>query len=258
VTAIGHTTRGDDDRLSLDRVLEVAVAVGVVLLVVIGFITSYETLRALAVTAGGFTPWLAPAVPLSFDLGIVVLSLKIVAAARQGRRAFLHRGLVTALSIATVAVNSTASPGAAGRMLHAIPPAMFVVCFEGLITDARRTAMAGRSRRNHRWKASLLAPVSTLSRWREDAVRSAAAQPKDAGCAPSARPRNARHQAPAGPAPGPRQPANPDLRMEVAREALRRKPDLTAPALARTLGEHGHVVSVRTAQRLKARAASLG
>jgi hypothetical protein len=158
VTAIGHI---NVSRVKLDRAIELAVAAGVAVLVAIGFITSYETLRGLAVTDGGFTPWLAQAVPLSFDLGIVVLSLKIVAAARQGRRTVLLRVLVAALSTSTVAVNSTASSGTAGRLLHAIPPAMFVVCFEGLVADARRAANASRQRHANRWKAGVLAPVDS-------------------------------------------------------------------------------------------------
>ncbi len=64
----------------------------------IGFVASWETLRDLAASTGGFSPWLAPVVPLSFDLGIVVLSLKVVLAAREGRSATALRDLVVALS----------------------------------------------------------------------------------------------------------------------------------------------------------------
>ncbi len=60
----------------------------------IEFVASWETLRDLAASVGGFSPWLAPVVPLSFDLGIVVLSLKVVLAAREGRSATALRALV--------------------------------------------------------------------------------------------------------------------------------------------------------------------
>ncbi len=255
MTAIGH---GDASRVTIDRAIELAIATGVAVLVVIGFVTSYETLRSLAITDGGFAPWLAPAVPLSFDLGIIVLSLKIVAAAREGRHAFVHRVLVAVLSTATVAVNSSASNGTAGQLLHAIPPAMFVICFEGLVADARRAAMVGHRRNPNQWKAGILAPVRTLRIWRDGVLRSASLQPEDAraSCSPARvvgqttwrPPRPASRVAP--PTRG-----KPDDRLAITRETLREDPQLTAPALARTLREHGHQISVRTAQRLKARVA---
>jgi hypothetical protein len=255
VTAIGQV---NVSRVTVDRAIELAVATGVAVLVVIGFVTSYETLRSLAITDGGFAPWLAPAVPLSFDLGIVVLSLKIVAAARQGRHALVHRALVAVLSTATVAVNSTASNGTAGQLLHAIPPAMFVICFEGLIADARRSALAGRRPMAGRWKAGLLAPITTMRTWREDALRSTSAA---VAAASAKRPTRTHHRTrPARALSGPRvealtrlNPGRPDDRLALAREALRDQPHLTAPALARALRDHGHEVSVRTAQRLKSR-----
>lgn len=256
MTAIGH---GNASRVTIDRTIERATATGVAVLVIIGFVTSYETLRSLAVTDGGFAHWLAPAVPLSFDLGIIVLSLKIVAAAREGRHAVVHRALVAVLSTATVAVNSSASNGTAGQLLHAIPPAMFVTCFEGLIADARREAMAGRPPSGG-WKASMLAPVTTMRSWREDVLRSALLDLPDARAArlpalssgPAA-PTTARPAPSAAPGTKPNTAA-PDARLALVRETLRGHRDLTAPALARALHEHGHEVSVRTAQRLKARA----
>jgi hypothetical protein len=260
MTAIGHHIVR---RITLDRAIELAVAIGVAILVAIGFVTSYETLRQLAVTDGGFAPWLAPVVPLSFDLGIVVLSLKIVATARQGRRALLHRALVAGLSTATVVVNSAASSGAAGRLLHAIPPAMFVICFEGLVADARRDALAGQPRSPSRWKAALLAPVHTLREWREGVLRSTSSQPKEART-PTSRTRAAARttRTPTPPASLATPPTAPlreatDDRLALTRASLREDPHLTAPALARTLRDHGLEVSVRTAQRLKVRAATM-
>lgn len=258
MTTIGRT-RGS--RVMLDRAIELAVAVGVAILVAIGFITSYETLRLLAITDGGFAPWLAPAVPLSFDLGIVVLSLKIVAAARQGRHALVHRAHVAGLSVATVAVNGTASTGTAGRLLHAIPPAMFVICFENLVTDARRAALLGRPSRTSTFKGGLLAPVSTVRRWRDDVLQSRASDaPTKATAQPASRPLKAQRVAVPGRlavAAMERPATGPDAREALVREALRHDPRLTAPALVRALHDHGHDVSVRTAQRLKSRVVSL-
>ncbi len=255
MTAIGH---GNASRVTVDRAIELAIATGVAVLVAIGFVTSYETLRSLAVTDGGFASWLAPAVPLSFDLGVVVLSLKIVASARRGRHALVHRALVACLSVATVAVNGTASTGTAGRFLHAVPPAMFVICFEGLIADARRDALARRRRSPTRWKAALLAPVRTLRSWREGVLRSTSLQPN--GAVECRSPTSATARTPSTPtrsavggAP-PMSDASND-RLSLTRESLRRNAQLTAPELVRALRDHGHDVSVRTAQRLKARAA---
>ncbi len=81
-----------------DELAEGTIAAGLGFLVAIGFVASWETLRDLAASTGGFSPWLAPVVPLSFDLGIVVLSLKVVLAAREGRSATALRALVVALS----------------------------------------------------------------------------------------------------------------------------------------------------------------
>ena len=69
----------------VDAAIDLAVTIGVAILILVGFATSYRTLLDLAVTAGGYPRWLAPAVPLSFDLGVVVLSLKVAQSAREGR-----------------------------------------------------------------------------------------------------------------------------------------------------------------------------
>lgn len=248
MTAIGHTIGVDTDRVSLDRVIEIAVAAGVVLLVIIGFVTSYETLRHLAATDGGFPTWLAPAVPLSFDLGIVVLSLKVVAAARQGRHALVLRALVAVLSVSSVAVNSAASTSIAGRLLHAVPPAMFVICFESLTSGARRTPPS-RTRRSATALPWLLAPAATLRTRRQQLLSSGdPASRKPEHTARQATPRRTV-------APPPRVPSNgaADPRLTCVREALAQRPGASAAELREHLSRHGHHVSVRTAQRLKAR-----
>jgi len=133
-----HSRRGGD---RLDVVAERAAAIGVGVLIATGFLASYTTLRDLAAGVGGFPGWLAPVVPLSFDVGIVVLSLKVVLAARAGRRARVLRVLVVALSATTVLVNGAAASGLAGALLHAVPSAMFVICFETVAAGARSTAL---------------------------------------------------------------------------------------------------------------------
>jgi hypothetical protein len=250
MTAIGRNTGLDTSWLSLDRVIDVAVAAGVVCLVIIGFVTSYETLRSLAATDGGFPTWLAPAVPLSFDLGVVVLSLKVVAAARQGRHALLLRTLVAALSVSTVAVNSTAATGTAGRLLHAVPPAMFVICFESLVSGARRTRHPTRPRSTSImfW---LLAPATTLRSWRQRLLAANDAQPRKR--------QQSRQSNPATPASAPPAPADTagNSRLECVREAIGQTPGMSASQLRDHLSRRGHDVSVRTAQRLKARVSLL-
>lgn len=269
MTAIGQATpdgRTATDLVSVDRAIAAAVTTGVAALIVIGFLTSYETLRNLAATDGGFPLWLAPAVPLSFDLGIAVLSLKIVAAARQGRRAVLLRLLVACLSVSSVAVNSTASTGTAGRLLHAVPPAMFVVCFESLVASARRAATAGRRRPRPAIWPWLLAPWPTFTSWRarvlitDRAASSAASGPARPGTArtsgrqrPSARPvEQPRPTPPAAVSSRAPASAGDTDRAACARRAFAERPGLTAPALADHLRTHGHPVSVRTAQRIRA------
>jgi len=163
------------NRSTADRTAELAVAIGVVMLVLIGFAASYATLRDLAVSAGRFSPWLAPVVPLSFDLGIVVLSLKVVLAAKEGRSAIWLRLLVVGLSAATVAANASAAPSIIGRLLHAIPPAMFVICFESVTGSARREALSLRGTNvatpSVRPMLLALAPLTTLRQWRRQVLQ---------------------------------------------------------------------------------------
>jgi hypothetical protein len=259
-------------RTRADRIMEHAIAAGVAVLVLIGFVTSYDTLRLLAATDGGFPSWLAPAVPLSFDLGIVVLSLKVLAAARAGRTAVVLRALVAGLSAASVAANgaaATASSGMAGRLLHAVPPAMFVICFESVIATARQHALAGRPRRS-RTLVWLLAPKATWRAWRGAVL--AAANSQEVASDPQAlgthrsrtddRSVTTATRRPSGSAAvHPRRsasdghhvsPSSREDRLAVSRQLLEADPHLTASGLAARLAGQGHHVSVRTAQRIKA------
>jgi hypothetical protein len=242
----------------VDAAIDLAVTIGVGILILVGFATSYRTLLDLAVTAGGYPRWLAPAVPLSFDLGIVVLSLKVAQSAREGRRAPVLRFLVTGLSALTVLANASAVDGVPGRVLHAVPPAMFVVCFESVIITARRRALEARGAwpepipRQHplRW---MLAPCQTWRRWTSSVLESgvgdtgARLPDRDAATQP-------------GITGGPRElppidvPARDD-RHELAISALRDRPTMSAHDLLIVLRTAGHVVSLRTAQRIRAHAA---
>jgi hypothetical protein len=91
-----------------DRLLDLATAAGVAVLVSVGFVTSYATLSSLAVHRGQFPQWLAPAVPLAFDVGIITMSLKVCRLAREGRSAVLLRLLIAALCVCTVVANAAA------------------------------------------------------------------------------------------------------------------------------------------------------
>lgn len=251
---------------AIDRAMDVAVTVGVGILILVGFATSYRTLLDLAVTAGGYPRWLAPAVPLSFDLGIVVLSLKVAQAAREGRSAPVLRLLVAALSAATVVANAAAVPGPTARLLHAVPPAMFVVCFESVIITVRRHALQARGAwpepipRQHplRW---LLAPRSTWNCWRaavlEDERTERPERPghalmsltgtNDATDASSQTP-------PAEAASGGEVGTPTAVRANLSAVALVNDHGLTAHQLRDVLAFHGHHVSLRTAQRLRSAA----
>jgi hypothetical protein len=251
----------------VDRLMDTAIVAGVAVLVLIGFVTSYDTLRLLAVRDGAFPGWLAPAVPLSFDLGIVVLSLKVLAAARAGRTAITMRVLVTGLSVASVAANgaaSTAAAGLSGRLLHAVPPAMFVICFESVIATARSEALAGQPPRHRRLLVWLLAPRATWRTWRagilSDTTQRTAADGVDSQTAPPVVKRPPATKKP--PRVSGSQPSGPSPRRDgldrtvVARALLESQPELTAAELAGELAGQGHAVSVRTAQRIKAQVAA--
>ncbi len=270
-----------------DELAEGAIAAGLALLVAIGFVASWETLRDLAATAAGFSSWLAPVVPLSFDLGIVVLSLKVVLAAREGRAATTLRALVVALSAATVAANATAAGGVTGRLLHAVPPAMFVICFESVVVTARQRALERLGLQPPRlphvrpllW---LLAPSDTWREWRTavlagagnhvnpvtaiDMAHSRTPPPVPAerpatdtdsvqAASSDTTPRDVEAGFPPGPGVVPSTPIY-TPRIDVAVAALRRSPGISAAALVDALRDGGHQVSLRTAQRIKADALS--
>jgi Protein of unknown function (DUF2637) len=250
----------------LDRVMDLAIAAGLIVLILVGFAASYGTLRDLAATAGGYPAWLAPAIPLSFDLGIVVLSLKVARAAREGRTAPVLRLLIVALSAATVAANISAATTIAARLLHAVPPAMFVICFESVVITARRAALDRQGLLPHplprlslaRW---ILAPRASWSTWRQLVLAEGLGQPNPPapalgtlvvdGLPPIERP--------AASSQGVTIAGSDDYsregwgdRTSAVRALVREDPAVTAPQIRARLHDLGHVVSTRTAQRLRA------
>ncbi|NAZ80445.1 DUF2637 domain-containing protein [Kineococcus sp. R8] len=256
---------------TFDLLAERAAGIGVALLIVTGFVSSYTTLRDLAVAAGHFPLWLAPVVPLSFDVGIVVLSLKVLLAARAGRTAPVLRALVLVLSVATVLANGAMSVDPVGQLLHAVPSAMFVVCFETIVTAARREALHQRRTavvdgrfRIARW---VLAPRLTWSEWRAEVLTEWPAAGRGASPSPTTVPfepvsvavpavRSLVPSVAVSRVPSRGDGQRPD-RLAVAMAIVRDQPDVTAATLADTLLAAGFPVSVRTAQRIRGDAREL-
>lgn len=240
---------------TFDAFAERVAAVGVAVLIVTGFLSSYTTLRDLAVEVGQFPTWLAPVVPLSFDVGIVVLSLKVLLAARAGRTAPVLRALVLTLSVTTVLANGASSPHLVGRLLHAVPSAMFVVCFETLVTAARHQALrelgTDLTRSPFRLARWLLAPQQTWTAWRADVLSDSIAPEPPSPMAPVSppKPRAVR----SAPRP-PRAPRSQDSRLDAAVRLLHERPGLSAAALSEALTGDGFPVSVRTANRVRQQA----
>lgn len=166
----------------LDRAMDAAITTGLTLLITVGFATSYRTLRDLAITEAGYPPWLAPTVPLSLDLGIIVLSLKVVRTARDGRTALTLRLLVIGLSLVTVLANASAADTLTASLLHALPPAMFVICFESIVITQRRDALAARgSCPSHSPESAPSAGCSTTAPPGPTGRRSSSMTPRESG-----------------------------------------------------------------------------
>ncbi len=249
----------------VDQSIDLAIMVGLGVLILVGFATSYRTLRDLAATEGGYPAWLAPAVPLSFDLGIVVLSLKVARAAREGRTAPVLRLLVATLSAATVVANAASATSTTARLLHAVPPAMFVVCFETVVISSRRAALEARGLlppplprlRPVRW---MLAFPSSWRRWRLmvlelDSPSGATGRPRASVPAIEAPTKAVVSAAPIDPARESRKalPRPATGRDELAAKLLRESPHLSTVDLVHHLEAAGWQVSARTAQRIRGR-----
>ena len=139
---------------------------------------------------------------------------------------------------------------------------MFVVCFESVIVSARRRSLASMGLlpdplprlRTARW---LLSPSTTWDCWRRqilapggeeqprrfpvnsDTTTSATRTPQRASAASTAVPHS----------------SQPGLeRVLIVRRLLRDDPRASTKQIEAALASHGHLVSVRTAQRLRAQA----
>jgi hypothetical protein len=275
-SATGREVRGR----YADRALDIASAIGVGILISVGFPASFDTLLTLAMRRGHFESWLAPAVPLALDVGIITLSLRVCRLAREGRRAVLLRLAVAGLSVGTVAANAAAGQDWLGRRLHGVPPAMFVVCFESVVISIRRHALecmdllpAPLPRiRGIRW---LLAPWTTWRMWRAAVLANTvdpswtrfemssarrvnglevdAAAGSASPVVSTAAAKRAVEQVAARPS-GRGARRDTGERLAAAIRLLRPEPGMTAPMLATRLRTDGHALSPRTARRLRARA----
>ncbi|MFI1831306.1 DUF2637 domain-containing protein [Streptomyces sp. NPDC020412] len=129
-------------RRLLDNSLATVTTLGTYGLIALGFSTSYGAIRDIAREKGHFSDGMSHVVPLSFEGGIIVLSLYAIRAAREGKRALLLEVLVALGSLATLYVNWRATAeGLEGKATHVIPVAMFLVCFKYLIHSVRRRAL---------------------------------------------------------------------------------------------------------------------
>ncbi|MGW5679224.1 DUF2637 domain-containing protein [Streptomyces sp. NPDC003860] len=138
----GKLSRWFGGRQLLDDTLALVTTAGTYGLIGLGFATSYGAIRKIAEDKGHFSPTMSHVVPLSFEGGIIVLSLYAIRAAREGKRALLLEVLVAIGSIATLYVNWNAeAEGLEGQAVHVVPVAMFLVCFKYLIHSVRKRAL---------------------------------------------------------------------------------------------------------------------
>ncbi|MFJ4880882.1 DUF2637 domain-containing protein [Streptomyces sp. NPDC088745] len=146
--------------------------IGAVVIAAIGFAASYETLHALALEKG-FGPFVASAVPIGVDAGILVMyGMDLALAWRRTPRPLL-RYIGHFLTLATIFFNATASgrpltADPVGAALHGVMPVLFVATVEAarhlVIRTARvRMGAASNGVPLHRW---LLSPVSSWTLYR--------------------------------------------------------------------------------------------
>ncbi|MFE0107069.1 DUF2637 domain-containing protein, partial [Streptomyces sp. NPDC059009] len=156
----------------LDLSISAATTAGTYALIALGFSASYSTIRAIAREKGHFSDGMSHIVPISFEGGIIILSLHVIREARKGRRALVLRLLVALGALATLITNGKANAdGIEGSITHIVPVAMFIICFEYLIHSARKKALEDMgllppplaSLRGVEW---LLDTVNAFARWR--------------------------------------------------------------------------------------------
>ncbi|MEU8623059.1 DUF2637 domain-containing protein [Streptomyces sp. NPDC048623] len=151
-------------------------ALGTYGLIALGFSTSYEAIRQIARDKGGFGHAMSNVVPLSFEGGIIVLSLYAIKKAREGKRATLLELLIAVGSLATLYVNwNVETDGITGKLTHVIPVAMFLICFKYLVHATRTKALekAGvlpKPLPRLRLVEWALAPRDSFAQWRYMAI----------------------------------------------------------------------------------------
>ncbi|MDJ0374763.1 DUF2637 domain-containing protein [Streptomyces sp. H10-C2] len=170
----------------LDLGIDIVTAAGTYALIALGFTASYSTIRQIAVDKGAFSEGMSHIVPLSFEGGIIILSLRVLREARQGQRALFLRILVGLGAIATLVTNAhSKATDIAGQLTHVVPVAMFIICFEWMVHSARRKALVDMGLippplprlRSIEWGLDFF---NSFARWRLMALHSTIATPDHA------------------------------------------------------------------------------
>lgn len=161
----------------LDFILATGTTLGTYGLIGLGFSTSYGAIRQIAKDKGHFTDSMSHVVPLSFEGGIIILSLYAIRAAREGKRALMLEVLVAIGSVATLYVNwQSKTDGIEGKLTHVVPVAMFLVCFKYLVHSTRKRALEAAGvlppplprLRSVEW---VLGPSDAFAQWKLMALR---------------------------------------------------------------------------------------
>lgn len=162
------TPNGDRPQLTtLQRRLIIAVAAGVTVIALIGFVGSYAAVRRLA-EAKGFGRF-ALAFPIGIDAGILVLLALDLLLTWLRMPLPMLRHTAWLLTASTIAFNGAAAwPDPVGTGMHAVIPILFVVAVEAARHAIGRIAdiTADKHMEGVRLSRWLLAPVSTFLLWR--------------------------------------------------------------------------------------------
>lgn len=152
--------------------VEWALTAGAVMIAILGFISSFDGVSRMAVRVAGFSPRLAPTVPASIDLSILVASAYRVILTRRSVEVRLTprwlRWAIYGLTGVTVYANMSVTDRMIGKVLHAVMVSLWVAFVEGATFVARRLMQLEDEERiqsipRSRW---LLSPLPTLRLWR--------------------------------------------------------------------------------------------
>lgn len=123
-----------DNRNAIVAGIGKASAVLVLLLALGAFFLSYESLRDLAANSGAIAPTQAWMFPLVVDGSILVFSLSALRASLSGESTRWYMGLVVAVTVVSVGLNSAhASGGVLARFMASIPPLLLFAAFESVL-----------------------------------------------------------------------------------------------------------------------------